>query len=138
MTEIAVNQSHPLKSAAPGRSLTVALWIVRGLLAVAFAGAGVAKLTARPEMVSLYDTIGVGQWFRDFTGLLELSGTVAVLVTRTRAIAAGLLMSVMVGAIATHVLVLHNSPAVPVVLLALATAVLWSYRAELRTLLRRG
>ena len=44
----------------------------------------------------------------------------------------------MVGAIATHLFVLHNAPSAPLVLLALVSFVLWGRRAELAKLLGRS
>jgi hypothetical protein len=114
----------------PGKALNIALWCVQVLLALAFAGAASGKLLGKPEMVGLYDAIGIGQWFRYLTGIMELCGAVLILIIRTRIIGAGLLASVMVGAIATHLFVLHSSPAAPLVLLALALFVLWGRRAE--------
>lgn len=33
-----------------------------------------SKLAGAPAMVGLFDTIGIGQWFRYLTGSLEVSG----------------------------------------------------------------
>jgi putative oxidoreductase len=118
-------------SSTPGKGLNIALWIVQGLLAFAFVGAASGKLLGKPEMVALYDVIGVGQWFRYVTGLVELAGAVLILVPKTRVIGAGLLAGTMLGAIATHLFVLHSPPTAPAVLLALVAFVLWGRRGEI-------
>jgi putative oxidoreductase len=124
-------------SNAPGKGLNIGLWIVQGLLALAFVGAASGKLLGKPEMVGLYDAIGIGQWFRYVTGLVEIAGAVLVVIPKTRLVGAGLLAGTMLGAIATHLLILHNAPTAPVVLLALASFVLWGRRADLAELLGR-
>jgi putative oxidoreductase len=125
-------------SSTPGKVLNIGLWVVQGLLALAFVGAASGKLLGKPEMVALYDVIGVGQWFRYVTGLVELSGAALILIPKTRVIGAGLLAGTMLGAIATHLFVLHTPPTAPVVLLALVSFVLWGRRSELAKLLGRS
>ena len=122
--------------AAPRRGLNVALWIVQALLALAFLGASSTKLMGRPDMVALFAAVGIGQWFRYVTGILELIGAVLILVPKTRSIAAGLLVAIMFGAIMTN-LNLHTTIIPPLVLLLLASFVVWGRRRELGTLLAR-
>ena len=128
-------ESAPSKSAS--KSVNVALWVAQGLLALAFVGAGANKLLGTPDMVALYEVIGVGQWFRYLTGMIELIGAVLVVVPRTRVVGAGLLASIMLGAITTHLFVLHNSPAVPFALLVVASLVLLGHRAEVARLIAK-
>jgi putative oxidoreductase len=71
-------------------------------------------------MVELFDKIGVGQWFRYLTGLLEVAGGIGLLISRYAFYAAVLLAIVTVGAIIAHVTVLGSSPAAPVALFILA------------------
>jgi putative oxidoreductase len=125
-------------SNTPGKGMNIALWVVQGLLALAFLGAASGKLLGKPEMVSLFEAIGVGQWFRYLTGLVELAGGALILIPRTRVIGAGLLAGTMVGAIATHLFVLDTAPTAPVVLLALVSFVIWGRRAELAKWLGRS
>jgi uncharacterized membrane protein YphA (DoxX/SURF4 family) len=113
-----------------GKATNIALWSLQLLLGLAFAASSAGKLSGAPDMVGLFGAIGLGQWFRYLTGILELGGAVALLVPRTRFYGAALLMGVMVGAIVTHVFVLHNAPTAAVVLLALASVVAWGRRSE--------
>ena len=108
-----------------GKVRTITLWILSGLAALAFLGAGGAKLAGAAAMVELFDKVGRGQWFRYFTGLLEVAGGIGLLVPRYAFYAAGLLAVVMVGAIIAHLTVLGTSPAAPVVLLVLSGTIAW-------------
>jgi putative oxidoreductase len=137
MSNAVIDQSVS-PSNTPGKRLNIALWVVQGLLALAFVGAASGKLRGQAEMVGLFDVIGVGQWFRYVTGLEELAGAALILIPKTRVIGSGLLAGTMLGAIATHLFVLHSAPTAPVVLLALVTFVLWGRRAELAKLLGRS
>ena len=125
------------RAATRGKGLNIALWVVQALLAFALFGAGASKLAGAEKMIALYDAIGVGQWFRYVTGVLEIAGAVMIVVPRTKAVGAALLATIMVGAIATHLAILHNSPAPPTVLLALAAFVVWGRRADLARLIAR-
>jgi putative oxidoreductase len=108
-----------------GKVRMITLWILSGLAALAFLGAGGAKLAGAAAMVELFDKVGRGQWFRYFTGILEVAGGIGLLVPRYAFYAAGLLAVVMVGAIIAHLTVLGTSPAAPVVLLVLSGTIAW-------------
>ena len=101
-----------------GRLIT--LWTLSGLVAVAFIGAGGTKLAGVPAMVEMFAKVGLGQWFRYFTGLLEVAGGIGLLMSRYAFYAAVLLAMVMVGAIIAEVAVLGDSPAPAAVLLVLS------------------
>ena len=109
----------PPTRAGQHKGANIALWIVQALLALAFVGAASGKLLGKPEMVALFDAVGVGQWFRYVTGLMELTGALLIVVPRTKFFGAALLSVVMVGAVLTHVFILHNAPTAPAVLLRL-------------------
>jgi putative oxidoreductase len=113
------------------RPATIALWILQILLAGAFLGAGGAKLAGAAKMVAMYEAIGVGQWFRYVTGVFEIGGAIALLRPRLSALAAVWLMCIMVGAIITHLIILHSSPIVPLVLLIGLAIVAYVRRREL-------
>ncbi len=129
--------SSAVTPARAGKVANIALWVVQLLLALAFLGASSAKLLGKPEMVGLFEAIGIGQWFRYVTGLLEATGAVLVVVPRTKAFGAALLFMVMVGAVLTHLFILHNAPTAPAVLLVLAGTVAWGRRGDLKAALTR-
>ena len=105
--------------ATTGKGRLMTLWILSGLVALLFVGAGGAKLAGAAVMVDLFAKVGLGQWFRYFTGLLEVAAGIGLLISRYAFYAAILLAMVMVGAFIAHVTVLGSSPAAPVVLFAL-------------------
>ena len=129
--------SSAVPPARAGKALNIALWVVQLLLALAFVGASSGKLLGKPEMVGLFDAIGIGQWFRYVTGLLEATGAILVVVPRTKAFGAALLAMVMVGAVLTHLFILHNAPTAPAVLLVLAGTVVWARRSDVKAALTR-
>src|SRR3977135_4087524 len=64
----------------PGRAALIALWLTQVALALMFLMAGGSKLAGVPAMVSLFDALGVGQWFRYVTGTIELTEGIAPLI----------------------------------------------------------
>ena len=56
-------------------------WILRGGIALLFVSAGFAKFT--PGWIELFQEIGWGDWFRYFTGVVEILGGILVLIPRT-------------------------------------------------------
>jgi putative oxidoreductase len=106
--------------AASSKGRLISLWILSGLVALVFIAAGGGKLAGTAVMVDLFAKVGLGQWFRYFTGLLEVAGGIGLLFPRYAFYAAILLSIVMVGAIIAHVTVLGGSPAPALVLLVLS------------------
>jgi putative oxidoreductase len=91
-------------------ALNVVAWILAVLLAVVFIFAGGAKLLGARAMVQEFAQIGIGQWFRYFTGILEISGAIGVLIPKYRFGAALQIAMVMVGATTVNIWVLHLPP----------------------------
>ncbi len=87
-------------------------------------------------MVEVFEHIGVGQWFRIVTGLVEVSAAIALLVTFTAGLGGLLLAITMVFAIFTHLFVIGGSPAPAVVLLLITASIAWLNRASLLNLVR--
>ncbi len=137
MNPNAIESNVASSSSRSSRGLNVALWLVQALIALAFLGASSAKLLGKPEMIALFETIGIGQWFRYVTGAIELAGAALVVTPKGRVLGAGLLACVMFGAIATRVFVLHDTPLVPLVFLSMLAFVIWGRRDEARGLLGR-
>jgi putative oxidoreductase len=54
---------------ASGKGRLITLWILSGLVALAFVFVGGGKLAGTGAMVQLFDRVGLGQWFRYLTGL---------------------------------------------------------------------
>jgi uncharacterized membrane protein YphA (DoxX/SURF4 family) len=126
----------PLVSIRRSRGGLIALWVLQVGLATLFLFAGGSKLAGAPEMVALFDAIGVGQWFRYVTGVVELVSAVALPVPTLAPFAALLLAPTMVGAIVTHLFIVGGSPALPGVLLVCLLVVMLARRDQLINSLR--
>jgi uncharacterized membrane protein YphA (DoxX/SURF4 family) len=109
----------------------IALWGLKGLLAAVFLAAGGAKLYGVPMLVEEFEHMGFGQWFRYFTGSLEVAGGLAILIPPLAGIAAVLLGCVMIGATAMHHFVIGGSPVPAIVLLVLCAVIAIAERARL-------
>ena len=134
-------ENSPVAIQAPSRGRVVGAWIVQGLLAAAFLAAGGAKLAGVPMMVQIFDQIGMGQWFRIVTGLVEVAGAVALLVPGFAALGAAWLGATMFFAVLTHLFILPGSALPALILLALNALVVWLRRDQLVAILdstRRG
>lgn len=112
---------------------TIALWVLRVVVGLAFLAAGGSKLAGAPAMVEMFAKIGFGQWFRILTGLLEVAGAIGLFVPRLVVYAASLLAVVMVGAIGFHLTTLGGNPGPPIVLLLLASSIVWLSRKTSRS-----
>jgi len=130
MTQSALTSTVALAPTPQRKGVNVALWVLQALLALAFVGAASGKLLGKPDMVALFEAIGIGQWFRYLTGLMELTGALLIVVPRTKFFGAALLSLVMIGAVLTHLFILHNAPTAAAVLLVFAGVVAWARRGE--------
>jgi ubiquinone/menaquinone biosynthesis C-methylase UbiE len=113
-------------------------WVLRIALALLFLGSGGMKLAAAPEAVEAFAKLGWGQGFRVFVGVAEVLGAIGLVLTPLAPLAAVALAALMVGAVASHLLVLGPSPLPALVVLALCLVVAWLERsgfAALRVLL---
>ena len=129
MSAVSIQSSRPTRR--------VGAWALQGIIAAAFLAAGAAKLAGVPFMVDLFAQIGIGQWFRVLTGVVEVAGAVALLIPGFASIGALWLGGTMIGAVATHLFVLHTSPVPAVVLGVLNALIVFLRRDELAALLAR-
>jgi putative oxidoreductase len=120
------------------RAADFTLWIVQIALAAMFLMAGTSKLSGVAPMVALFDAVGIGQWFRYATGLIEVGSAIALLIPRAAVFGALVLVPTMVGAIMTQLFIVHASPVAPAILLGGAVLVLAVRRRELGSALPTG
>lgn len=68
-------------------------WVLRGGVAFAFVLFGADKFPSHPgdAWVKFFDQVGIGQWFRYVTGIVEVAGALLVLIPRTAQIGLALL-----------------------------------------------
>ena len=109
-------------------ALTAGLWVLQIGAAAMFLMAGGSKLAGAPEMVGLFDVIGVGQWFRYLTGVIEVGSAVMLLIPTLAFYGAALLVPTMIGAVLTHLFIVGGSPAMALVLLLAVGTIAWARR----------
>ena len=105
---------------------------VKALLTLAFVAAGLAKLAGVQMMVDEFGLLGLGQWFRYVTGIIEIGSAILLWVPGKTAYGAALLCCTMVGALLAHIFVLGMATSVGVFVLGpLAAITLYANRAQL-------
>jgi uncharacterized membrane protein YphA (DoxX/SURF4 family) len=138
MSEVVARNVGLERRAPAGQALRIGSWVVQIAAALLFLMAGSSKLRGAPEMVGLFQAIGVGQWFRYVTGGLEVVGAVLLVVPSLAAFGGALLVAVMLGAVATHAFVIGGNPTMAIVLLAASAFVTWVHRGRLPGALGRA
>jgi putative oxidoreductase len=114
-----------------GRAAFIALWSLQVALAGMFLLAGGSKLFGAQAMVALFNAVGIGQWFRYVTGLIEVGSAVALLVPALAVFGASALVPTMVGAVLTELFIVKDSAVLPAILLLGVLLVVWARRHEL-------
>jgi putative oxidoreductase len=96
-------------SAESDQGLSVGGMIARLGVALFFGIFGLEKFSSAPdsEWVGMFHRIGFGDWFRYFTGVVEMLGAMLVLIPRTFLIGLWLLAATMFGAVVIVALLLH-------------------------------
>jgi uncharacterized membrane protein YphA (DoxX/SURF4 family) len=119
-------------NARNARLKTIGFWLLKILLAALFFFAGGAKLVGVPAMVDVFERVGLGQWLRYVTALLELGGAALLLFPSATAFGALALAFVSVGAFVAQMLVLHEDVIHTIVMAAVLSAIVWTHRSQLR------
>jgi len=131
----ALTEDTRLSSSSTGKIMNVVLWTLQIAAAGMFLMVGFLKLSGNPQLVGLFEAIGLGQWFRYLTGTLEVAGAILLLIPRTSGLGALMLAGVMAGAVMTHLFVVGGSPLMAIILLAVTTVVAWGRRQRTKDLL---
>src|SRR5437016_3096417 len=76
------------------------MWVARVAIALAFVFIGTMKFNNNPNgmWVKIFEQIGFGQWFRYFTGAMQITGALLLLTRWTLTVGAAMLACTMVGA----------------------------------------
>jgi putative oxidoreductase len=114
----------------------IGTWVLQGIVATAFFAAGAAKLAGAAYMVQLFEQIGLGQWFRYATGVVEVVGALALIAPGLVWFGGLWLGGTMFFAVLTHVFVLHTSPVPAIVLGVLNALIVYLRRDELASFAR--
>lgn len=113
------------------RLKTVSFFVLRAVLAIAFVGAAIFKLSGQPAAVAEFDQVGLGQGFRYLTAVLEITGSVLLMLPRTIVFGALLLVAICGGAFLAQLLMLHGDVIHTIVLAAIFGAIAWTQRGQL-------
>ncbi len=108
-----------------GGVINLVLWVLQILGAGMFFMAGFAKLRGNDIMVQEFEIIGFGQWFRYFTGALEVMGGIFLLTPRMSPFGALILATVMIGAVIFHLALIGGSPMMALILLVAMSMIAW-------------
>ena len=106
------------------KALNITFWVLQSLAAAAFLIAGATKHAGAINLPT-FETIGLCQWFQYFIGGLEVISAILIMVPRTAALAAAVLATTMIAAIATHLFIVGPPPIFAIVLLVTTTAIAW-------------
>lgn len=103
--------------------------LARSLPAIAvgvlFIFIGYGKFENRGVWVRIFEQIGLGQWFRIFTGIVQVTGGVLIMPRRTRTAGAALLGCTMLGAAIVDVAIVRSPIVIVPLLLLFVIATVW-------------
>jgi uncharacterized membrane protein YphA (DoxX/SURF4 family) len=116
-------ETHNVKS--------IAFLVLKLLLALLFLAAAAAKICGVGMMVAEFNLVGLGQWFRYFTALVEITGAVLLLWPGRSAYGALVLAGVCAGAFLAQVFAIHMGFVHTIVLGGICLAIAWVRRAQL-------
>src|SRR5215468_6464559 len=109
-------------------------WMLRIIVASLFVSIGKSKFADHGEWVAIFAKIGFGQWFRYFTGTLQVVGGVLVLIPKTFAFGILLIGCTMIGAMAAWIFFL-GQPFTAIIPAALLLGLLFVGGEELSNVL---
>lgn len=113
-------------SAAGSRAGFILLEATEVTLAAVFFLVGWAKLVGQRDMIELFRAIGVGEWFRYVTGVVEVTAALLLVTPILSGASAMALGVVMIVASLIELFVLHRPPIAAVACLGAHTFVAWS------------
>lgn len=130
-----ITEAKRSASASTEKIMNVVLWVLQIAAAGMFLMVGFLKLSGNPQLVGLFEAIGLGQWFRYLTGALEVAGAILLLIPRTSGLGALMLVGVVTGAVVTHLFIVGGSPLMAIILLVVTGVITWGRRQRTMNLL---
>jgi hypothetical protein len=118
----------------PRRTRRLGAWTLQAIVAVVFLAAGMAKLAGVPFEVQSFAQIGVGQWFRIVTGMVQIVGAFALVYPGLASIGGLWLGFNMLCGVVVCLVVLHTNPAPALILALLNALIVYLRRDELASL----
>ncbi|HET6959381.1 MAG TPA: DoxX family protein [Vicinamibacterales bacterium] len=103
-----------------GAGDVLAAWLPRVAVALIFLSVGWEKFSEHGPWIRIFARIGLGDWFRYFTGTMQVGGALLLFVPRLVRLGAAVLACTMIGAIVTNIFILNSglSAIIPSALLA--------------------
>ena len=118
------------------RTRRIGTWALQAVVAAVFFAAGLAKLVGAPFEVQSFAQIGLGEWFRIVTGLVQIVGAFALVYPGLASIGGLWLGFNMFCAVVVCLAVLHTNPAPAIVLALLNALIVYLRRDEVTSLAR--
>jgi putative oxidoreductase len=125
------------RQAGWGGRKNIALWVLQVVVAVAVFGVGASTVVGAAQPVQMFHEIGLGDWFRYLTGVLQLAGAVGLLIPRLCGLAGLAFVGMWLVAFGTHLFVIGGDPMPAVVFLVLTAVIAWGRRDHTADLLAR-
>ena len=93
-----------------------------------FIALGYSKFSSDPtgEWYQMFERIGVGQWFRIFTAVVQVTGGACMLFRRTLPIGAATVGATMLGAAVVDIAIMGSPIAIIPLMLLFVVAVVWA------------
>ena len=115
---------------SPAERRDIVGWLLRAVVGGFFILVSLSKFNADPHgmWVQIFGRIGLGQWFRVATGIIQLVGGVLFLFPGTCRIGGAALAATMLGASVAHLTVLHDPLSIIVTGALLAVVVVVTVR----------
>jgi putative oxidoreductase len=123
--------------AGRGRGKNIALWVLQAATAAAMLGVGAATVAGAAQPVQMFHEIGLGDWFRYLTGVLQLAGAVGLLIPRLCGLAGLAFVGMWLVAIGTHLFAIGGSPVPAVIFFILTALIAWGRRERTADLFSR-
>lgn len=117
--------ADPVVSRTRARAVSVARALPALAVGLLFVFIGYGKFSNRGVWVQIFEQIGLGQWFRIFTGVVQVTGGVLMIPQRTRTAGAVLLGCTMLGAAIVDIVIMGSPIAVVPLLLLIVIAAVW-------------
>ena len=113
--------------APPSRLRAIGRALPRVGLAVFFVLVGYTKFDNDPrgEWVQIFERIGVGQWLRYVTGVMQVGGAILLLPRRTLTVGAAMLACTMAGAACVDLFIMTSPIVIVPLLLLMIVIVTW-------------
>jgi uncharacterized membrane protein YphA (DoxX/SURF4 family) len=110
-----------------GAGDVLAMWLPRVAVALVFLSVGSEKFGSQGPWIRIFARIGLGDWFRYLTGVMQVGGALLLLVPPLVTAGTIVLGCTMAGAIVVNIFVLHTGLAaiIPTLLLIAVVFVGW-------------